>query len=79
MYASVGTEMPTGSDWTFEQKYDGMRIIAVATSRAVRLMTRPAPWHVVPKVRSMLPGWPTSTQLARPMSPGMMTGWPMAR
>jgi len=24
----------------------------------------------------MLPGSPSSTQLARPMSPGMMTGWP---
>jgi bifunctional non-homologous end joining protein LigD len=40
MYASVGSEMPTGSEWTFEQKYDGMRIIAVATTSAVQLVTR---------------------------------------
>src|ERR1051326_7462648 len=56
-----------------------MRRPAAFLTAAVRLIARPAPWHVVPKVRSMLPGWPTSTQLARPMSPGMITGWPMAR
>jgi hypothetical protein len=37
----------------------------------------PAPWQVVPKVRSMLAPCPTRTQLARPMSPGMITGWPI--
>ena len=31
----------------------------------------------VPKVCSMLPGCPTNTQLARPISPGMITGCPM--
>ena len=46
---------------------------------AVRLITRPAPWQVVPNDCSMLPGWPASTQLARPMSPGMITGWPICR
>ena len=46
---------------------------------AVRLISRPAPWQVVPNARSMLPGRPTRTQLARPMSPGIITGWPMAR
>ena len=27
----------------------------------------------------MLPGAPTSTHEARPMSPGMITGWPILR
>jgi len=40
MYATVGTAMPTGGDWVFEQKYDGMRVLAEASSRQVRLMTR---------------------------------------
>jgi bifunctional non-homologous end joining protein LigD len=30
MYATVGTEIPTGDDWTFEPKYDGMRVLAFA-------------------------------------------------
>ena len=37
----------------------------------------PAPWQVVPKDWVMLPGSPARTQLAVPMLPGMMTGWPM--
>ena len=53
--------------------------LAACLTAAVRLITRPAPWQVVPNVCSMLPGWPTSTQLARPMSPGMITGWPIWR
>jgi bifunctional non-homologous end joining protein LigD len=41
MYASVGTEIP-GEDWTFEPKYDGVRVLAFATSSEVKLMTRNA-------------------------------------
>ena len=40
MYATVGTDVPTGSDWTFEPKYDGMRVLAESSSRGVRLLTR---------------------------------------
>lgn len=39
MYASVGTEIP-GDGWTFEEKYDGVRVLAFATSSEVKLMTR---------------------------------------
>ena len=54
-----------------------MRRPAASLTAAVRLITRPAPWQVVPKRLLHAAGWPTSTQLARPMSPGMITGWPM--
>jgi bifunctional non-homologous end joining protein LigD len=30
MYATVGTEIPHGDDWTFEPKYDGMRVLGFA-------------------------------------------------
>jgi bifunctional non-homologous end joining protein LigD len=40
MYATVGGTIPTGPAWTFEQKFDGMRVIAVASSREIRLVTR---------------------------------------
>jgi bifunctional non-homologous end joining protein LigD len=40
MYATLGHALPTGRDWTFEPKYDGMRVIAEATSRGARLITR---------------------------------------
>jgi bifunctional non-homologous end joining protein LigD len=30
MYATVGTDIPQGDDWTFEPKYDGMRVLAFA-------------------------------------------------
>jgi bifunctional non-homologous end joining protein LigD len=30
MYATVGTEIPRSDDWTFEPKYDGMRVLAFA-------------------------------------------------
>ena len=33
--------------------------------------------QALPNVFSMLALWPTSTQLARPMSPGIKTGWPI--
>jgi bifunctional non-homologous end joining protein LigD len=40
MYATLGHAMPSGVGWTYEPKYDGMRVIAEASSRQVRLMTR---------------------------------------
>jgi bifunctional non-homologous end joining protein LigD len=40
MYATIGAAMPTGGEWVFEEKYDGMRIIAVVTGRSVQLVTR---------------------------------------
>src|SRR3954469_14430411 len=39
MYASIGSEVP-GEGWTFEPKYDGIRVLAYATSDEVRLITR---------------------------------------
>jgi bifunctional non-homologous end joining protein LigD len=39
MYASIGSEIP-GNGWTFEPKYDGIRVLAFATSTDVKLMTR---------------------------------------
>jgi len=39
MYASIGTEIP-GEGWTFEPKYDGIRVLAFATPSDVRLITR---------------------------------------
>jgi bifunctional non-homologous end joining protein LigD len=39
MYASVGSEVP-GGGWTFEPKYDGIRVLAYATPTDVRLITR---------------------------------------
>ena len=39
MYASVGSEIP-GDGWTFEPKYDGIRVLAFATPDSVKLMTR---------------------------------------
>jgi bifunctional non-homologous end joining protein LigD len=39
MYATVGAEIPPG-DWTFEPKYDGIRILAFVTADEVRLITR---------------------------------------
>ena len=40
MYATLGHALPRGAGWTYEPKYDGMRVIAEASSRQVRLMTR---------------------------------------
>ena len=40
MKASVGAEIPRGEGWTFEPKYDGIRVLAFATATAVRLVTR---------------------------------------
>jgi bifunctional non-homologous end joining protein LigD len=39
MYASIGSDIP-GSGWTFEPKYDGIRVLAYVTDDDVRLMTR---------------------------------------
>src|SRR5256714_3175273 len=39
MYASIGSEIP-GKGWTFEPKYDGVRVIAYGTSNDVKLVTR---------------------------------------
>src|SRR5205814_6830397 len=39
MYASIGSEVP-GDGWTFEPKYDGVRVLAYATSSDVKLVTR---------------------------------------
>jgi bifunctional non-homologous end joining protein LigD len=39
MFASVGTAIPKG-DWTFEPKYDGVRVLAFCTAKAARLVTR---------------------------------------
>ncbi|MDB4909612.1 MAG: ligase [Gemmatimonadetes bacterium] len=40
MLASVGTEIPEGSDWTFEPKYDGIRVLVYATPESAHLVTR---------------------------------------
>ena len=40
MLASVASEMPVGAGWVFEPKYDGIRVLAHASGRGVRLMTR---------------------------------------
>jgi bifunctional non-homologous end joining protein LigD len=40
MKCSIGTGIPAGDDWTYEPKYDGIRVIAYATSEAANLVTR---------------------------------------
>src|SRR5919109_1761520 len=40
MYATIGTDVPRGAGWTFEPKYDGMRVLAFVSATRVRLMTR---------------------------------------
>jgi bifunctional non-homologous end joining protein LigD len=40
MYATLGHELPRGSGWIYEPKYDGMRVLAEGTSRSARLITR---------------------------------------
>jgi bifunctional non-homologous end joining protein LigD len=40
MYATLGHELPRGTGWTFEPKYDGMRVLAEVTARQIRLVTR---------------------------------------
>ena len=38
--ATVGRELPTGDDWVFEPKYDGIRILAFADRGHIALMSR---------------------------------------
>jgi len=40
MLATTGREVPTGGDWVFEPKYDGIRVLAFATPQTVVLTTR---------------------------------------
>lgn len=40
MYASIGHDVPRGRDWTFEPKYDGVRVLGHVDARGVRLITR---------------------------------------
>ena len=40
MLATIGTTIPTGAGWTFEPKYDGVRVLAFAAGASVRLITR---------------------------------------
>jgi bifunctional non-homologous end joining protein LigD len=40
MKATIADSMPAGRGWFYEQKYDGMRVIAVATARSAHLITR---------------------------------------
>lgn len=39
MYASIGTSIP-GAGWTFEPKYDGVRVLAFVSGGEARLITR---------------------------------------
>lgn len=40
MAASLGHELPSGRGWTFEPKYDGMRVLAFVDGARLRLVTR---------------------------------------
>src|SRR5215216_2091161 len=40
MYATIGAGMPSARGWTFEQKYDGMRVVALVSAKNVGLVTR---------------------------------------
>jgi bifunctional non-homologous end joining protein LigD len=40
MYATLGHALPRGGGWTYEPKYDGMRVLADISARHVRLVTR---------------------------------------
>jgi len=40
MLATPGRDMPEGEGWTYEPKYDGIRVLAFATPGDVRLITR---------------------------------------
>jgi bifunctional non-homologous end joining protein LigD len=40
MLATAGKDVPAGAEWVFEPKYDGIRIVALATTAGVALMTR---------------------------------------
>ena len=40
MLASIGREIPHGEEWTFEPKYDGIRILAFVADGSVALLSR---------------------------------------
>jgi bifunctional non-homologous end joining protein LigD len=40
MYATLGHALPHERGWTYEPKYDGMRVLAEASARSARLVTR---------------------------------------
>jgi bifunctional non-homologous end joining protein LigD len=40
MYATIGREVPGDGEWSFEPKYDGVRVLAFAEGSRVRLVTR---------------------------------------
>lgn len=40
MYATLGHALPRAGGWTYEPKYDGMRVLAEISARRVRLVTR---------------------------------------
>ena len=40
MYATIGRAVPAGGGWSYEPKYDGVRVLAVAEGSSVRLVTR---------------------------------------
>jgi bifunctional non-homologous end joining protein LigD len=40
MYATLGHALPRERGWTYEPKYDGMRVLADVSARRVRLVTR---------------------------------------
>ncbi|HET9424574.1 MAG TPA: DNA ligase D [Gemmatimonadaceae bacterium] len=40
MLASVGASLPTGKDWVFEPKYDGIRVLGAAFGDAALLLSR---------------------------------------
>jgi bifunctional non-homologous end joining protein LigD len=40
MLASLSTEIPSGPEWVFEEKYDGIRALAYRTKKTVRLWSR---------------------------------------
>jgi bifunctional non-homologous end joining protein LigD len=40
MYATLGHALPRDGGWTYEPKYDGMRVLADVSARYVRLVTR---------------------------------------
>jgi bifunctional non-homologous end joining protein LigD len=42
MLATAGKDLPTDGDWTYEPKYDGIRVLAFVTAGDVRLITRNA-------------------------------------
>ncbi|MGI8499434.1 MAG: DNA ligase D [Gemmatimonadaceae bacterium] len=40
MYASVGASIPAEDGWTFEPKFDGIRVLAFGTTQGARLVSR---------------------------------------